>query len=731
MTRLWIFGAILTACGASASAQQFPFQIRVSEAGNAIIVSNGAALGFSAPIGQAETATVTATYQGSGTASITQAPTVLGSTAFTVNSPTGLPLTLHQGDNVSFDIVFRPANASQANAQVSLPFSEMLPGAGAGQPTTVNNTINLSLQGGAPSFVLSYVLQTDQNVIPLQPGGTILFPATPINTTAQASLNITNNGSASGRIQSVSISGAAFKLVGLPLFPVTVGAGQTLQLLVRYQPTGVGSDSGQIQVTYEGGQQATINLQGGGSSAMLVYELLQGDTPTQVNPGGQVPLPDTNIGDTSSVTIRVRNAGNGTGTVSSINLVGAGFAISNPPLLPQTLAPGASFTFTISFAPTQPGDFHGRLYVGTDSFDVAGRGLGPKLVFSYNSGGTTITLPASGGAVVFSPVMISQTAQTDFVIRNDGTLPATVSNIGIGEQKSPFAVSGLPNLPLSLDPGTQVDFPVTFTPTTTGFSNGTLRIDTTSVGLTGSGTAPPPLPAYTLSGPSGNAGPMSQPAVGLKLSSPYPVALNGTLTLSATGDLPSDPSVQFATGGRTVAFSIPANSTDATFGSQGTQIRLQTGTVAGSITLTPSFTTQAGGVDVTPDSPMSLQFSVAPAAPALIAAQVTSTSASGFVLAVSGFTTTRSLSALNVQFTAAQGFNVPTTQLTVDLKQASTLWFQSTGSQAFGGQFTISVPFTLQGAPPAGHSLIESIASVSVSANNDVGASNSLQTKVP
>lgn len=730
MTRSWMAAAILTAFAAMASAQQFPFQIRVSEAGNAILVSNGAALGFSTAIGQAQTATVTATYQGSGSVLITQAPTVLGSTAFSVNFRAGLPLTLHQGDNVSFDIVFRPVNATQANAQVSLPFAETLPGTGTGQPTTVSNTINLALQGGAPSFILSYVLQTDQNVIPLQPGGTIVFAATPINTTAQATLNITNSGSASGRIQSVSITGAAFKLVGLPLFPVSLAAGQTLQLLVRYQPTVVGSDTGQIQVTYEGGVQTTINLQGTGSSAMLVYELLQGDTPTEVSPGGQVPLPDTNLGDTSSVTVRVRNAGNGTGAVSSINLVGAGFTISNPPLLPQTLAPAASFTFTISFTPTQPGDFHGRLFVGSDSFDVVGRGLGPKLVFSYNSGGTAITLPA-GGSVVFSPVMISQTAQTDFVIKNEGTLPATVSNIGIGEQRSPFAISGLPTLPLSLDPGAQVDFPITFTPVTTGFSNGTLRIDTTSVGLTGSGTAPPPLPSYTLQGPAGTVDPMSQPAVGLKLASAYPVALAGTLTLTMSGDLPSDASVQFATGGRTVAFTIPANGTDAVFGSQGPQIRLQTGTVAGSITLTPSFSTQAGGVDVTPGSPASLQLSVAPAPPVLIASQVASTNATGFVLAISGYTTTRSLSALNVQFTAAQGFNVPTTQVAVDLKQASTVWFQSTGSQAFGGQFTISVPFTFQGTPPTGHTLIESITSVSVSASNDRGTSNSLQTKIP
>ena len=120
---------------------------------------------------------------------------------------------------------------------------------------------------------------------------------------------------------------------------------------------------------------------------------------------------------------------------------------------------------------------------------------------------------------------------------------------------------------------------------------------------------PPPLPVYTIAGPAGTAPPMSQPAVGLKLASPYPVAIAGVLTISASGDLPSDPGVQFATGGTTTAFVIPANSTDAVFGAQGSQIRLQTGTVSSTITLTPSFTTQAGGVDLTPSGgPATLQF---------------------------------------------------------------------------------------------------------------------------
>ena len=136
-----------------------------------------------------------------------------------------------------------------------------------------------------------------------------------------------------------------------------------------------------------------------------------------------------------------------------------------------------------------------------------------------------------------------------------------------------------------------------------GTVTGSLLIDTTAVTLEGTGTAPPALPSYTISGPSGTVPPATQSNVSLTLASPYPVDLNGVLTLTTSGNYGTDPSVQFATGSstgnRTVDFSIPANTTSADFAGQGPNIPVQTGTVAETITLTPSFMT-VDGVDLTP-----------------------------------------------------------------------------------------------------------------------------------
>ena len=75
--------------------------------------------------------------------------------------------------------------------------------------------------------------------------------------------------------------------------------------------------------------------------------------------------------------------------------------------------------------------------------------------------------------------------------------------------------------------------------------------------------------------------------MGLQLASPYAQDLTGTLTLTFTPDsFADDPTIQFASGGRTVNFKIPANTTSAVFG-QASQVQFSSGTVAGVITLTP------------------------------------------------------------------------------------------------------------------------------------------------
>ena len=96
----------------------------------------------------------------------------------------------------------------------------------------------------------------------------------------------------------------------------------------------------------------------------------------------------------------------------------------------------------------------------------------------------------------------------------------------------------------------------------------------------------PPLPSVSIDGLPDPTNAADQPVFSVSLATSYPVQLTGTIVVSFAADAEvaiDDSSIQFPTGGRTVNFTIPAGSTTAVFSTS--QMALQTGTVAGTITL--------------------------------------------------------------------------------------------------------------------------------------------------
>jgi hypothetical protein len=229
---------------------------------------------------------------------------------------------------------------------------------------------------------------------------------------------------------------------------------------------------------------------------------------------------------------------------------------------------------------------------------------------------------------------------------------------------------------------------------------------------------------------------MQQPLIGLTLVTAYPLALTGTLTISiATSQFVVDPAVQFATGGATVNFSIPANSTTAIFPGNNSQIRLQTGTVAGNITLTPSFAT-TGGYVLTPSPPTTLTLTVPTSAPVLLNAHISEQSATSFTVTVNGYATNRTVNSLMLVLTpvasstAVSSITLSTSQFTLDVTSSFGGWYQSGASQAYGGLFAVDIPITLQGTIPTGSTYTAFIQSIAVTASNALGSSNSLSSSL-
>jgi hypothetical protein len=703
---------LFAACTAHLLHAQTPFFVTAQQGDKTIPISQGLINISSTAIGKATSVRITVYYQGTGQATVA-APQLSGSSVFGISEVGSFPSTLTSNSSVAFTVTYTPRAPDPALGQLHVPVSELR-----ADSTVVNGSLSFTVAGGAPSLTVSYALGTDNNAFPLAAGGAIAFPQTGLQASSTATITITNSGSSAGVVEGIAISSGAFQLSGLPLVPTTIPPAGSLRFGVRFVPQTLGDSAGQLTLALPQGS-FVVNLVGTGVGSSIGYELILPEQTTQIRPGETLRLPDTMLEAAATALVRVKNGGNADAQITAITVTGAGFSITSAPALPATLTPAQSLTFTLTFTPTQGGAANGSLRIGNDSFLLSASGLAKRLTVSY--GGAE--LPATGATVRLPAVQIGNSSRATITVKNAGTAPAVVRAVQFNRTTAELALADLPELPQQLDPEAAFSFTVVFTPRTVDVLSNALAIDDRTVTVSGAGTPPPALPAYRFEGASGTQEPMQQPAVSLRLEEPYPLPIVGTLTLAPTSEVfATDPSVQFAVGGRAVAFQIPANTTQAVFANGATSIRFQTGSVASSIVLTPAFAMQSG-YDLTPATPEPLTLRVTTSPPRIMQMQVVAQGQSGFTLAITGMTTTRSINQLSFKLQPAAGATLAATDITLDVRSAFDLWFQSPQSQAFGSLFSFSIPFSLTLPTPAGP-LSQYVESVSATLVNGEGSSS-------
>lgn len=222
-------------------------------------------------------------------------------------------------------------------------------------------------------------------------------------------------------------------------------------------------------------------------------------------------------------------------------------------------------------------------------------------------------------------------------------------------------------------------------------------------------TAPalPTLNITLLPAPSGY---LLQPALTITASSPYSSEIDGTVTLAFTSSVGGgDQTIQFSTGGSTVNFTIPANSTQANF-SGNPSVTFSTGTVAGTTTLNVNVPSASA-------SPVATRsFTTNPGVPFISTVQFSQTTGALSVV-VTGFSSTRDMVSGSFQFAPSSNATLAQPTVTVQLASAFTTWYQNPDSNASGSEFTLTVPFSVQGDGL-------DIVAVTVTLTNSKGTSN-------
>jgi Bacterial Ig-like domain (group 3)/FG-GAP-like repeat/FG-GAP repeat/Beta-propeller repeat/NHL repeat len=426
----------------------------------------------------------------------------------------------------------------------------------------------------------------------------------------------------------------------------------------------------------------------------------------EVFPAGALSFPPTPVGTAATPqTVTLSNIGNvaveiASGESFALSGNAADFSLIGGTCLasPATLAPqGGSCTLEIGFKPTATGTRNLTVSVtdnavfSPQSFQISGIGKSTSLPAVVLTTISPVGATAGAGNTTITATGANFTATS---VVNFNTTPLTTTFVSATQLTAVVPAALLATV------GTAA---VTVTDSASESSSEPAVFTIVPSGL-----------SVTFSGPS-TTPPGEQPPLTFQLNQPYPVDLAGTMTLTFAPDPgnPANPQVQFASGGTTFNFTLPANTTTTP------AVMVQVGTISGTITITLQLT--AAGVNVTPANVAPITIVVPKVAPTISAVSM-SVSGNTLTVLTTGYSTTREVQSATFSFTPANGATLAQKTVIVPSATLFSAWYTTPGSAQYGSAFTYSQQFTLSG--PA-----SSVASVSVTLTNTVGTSSGVSSQ--
>jgi len=286
-----------------------------------------------------------------------------------------------------------------------------------------------------------------------------------IGSTKTDSVTVTNTGTTTLTISSVTSSNAQFKAGPSS---ASIAAGAARKFGITYTPTSAGPQSSFIVFTHNGPTTPdTVTATGTGTVPAFSVN-------RKTVPYGFVVIA---TGKQDSVT--VTNTGTAALVISTVTSTNARYTVSPAA---GTIQPGARITFRITFTPTANSLQNGNIVFAhnaptvRDTVAVSGTGTG----FSINR-----------RSVAFGNVPVTGTSRDSVVVTNAGAATLTISTVASSNGVFTVSPAGA-----SIAAGASAKFYITFTPANTTAQSGKVVFTHTSssspdtVAVTGTGTLP-------------------------------------------------------------------------------------------------------------------------------------------------------------------------------------------------------------------------------------------------
>jgi hypothetical protein len=382
------------------------------------------------------------------------AATVTGS-GFNYMSP-ALPVTLSRGQSVNLSINFAPSATGVSTGNLSLSTSGNVSA----------NSVPLTGTGVQSQQTLSLTVSPQS----------VSFGNVPVGTSGSQTVALLNSGTDPVNVSQATMAGSSgFTMNGLAL-PMTLGPGQSTAFTVSFAPGGAGSASGDISVVSNAANSvSTVTLTGMGVQPQISV------APASVSFG------TVTVGQTSSQTVTLSNAGGANLNITQLAGPGTGFSLSGL-ALPFTLAPGKSTAFTLSFTPTSGASSAGSLML------VSNAPTSPTAIpLSGTGSAQVLQLTPSTTSLSFGSQALNASSTQSVTLTNTGNATVSISQVNV--TGSGFTLNGSAPI-VTLSAGQAASFSVTFTPTVAGNATGIASVISTaansplSISLSGVGTQP-------------------------------------------------------------------------------------------------------------------------------------------------------------------------------------------------------------------------------------------------
>jgi hypothetical protein len=385
-------------------------------------------------------------------------------TGITTTSPYAVsgftvPLTLAPNETQTVIVTFSPPGGGTFSGQIDITSND---------PDTPLQTITLTGRGVNPP---------DIDVTPsLVDFGTVVAGQSK-DITVKIINNITNG--ADLVISNITVSGHGYTLPTPPSYPITLSAGNTYQVTIKFTPPTSGQFSGSLTISSNDPDEGSfkVDLKGNGSVPPDI----------SVSPAS-LDFGDVLLYQSKTLTLTISNSGGSNLQITNIQITGAGFSFKTQPQVPVTIQPGGNpVSIEVLFIPLNAQDYTGQITITSNDPDS------PTTIQLTGRGISAPNIEVTPASLDFGKVQINTTHDKTVTIKNTGTEVLNISSITIPISQAFTIVS---QSPTQVPEGEARNVTVRFSPTGELPYAGNLIIssndpDTPSiqVPLTGEGTS--------------------------------------------------------------------------------------------------------------------------------------------------------------------------------------------------------------------------------------------------